>query len=71
MDLTSETWQFQRELQGGGMKVSATKVGSLGKAMLLGEKELEKSGTHQRHGIKRKERSKKGKIKANALTLII
>lgn len=53
------------------MKVSATKVGSLGKAMLLGEKELEKSGTHQRHGIKRKERSKKGKIKANALTLII
>lgn len=53
------------------MKVSGTRVGRLGKALLVGEKELEHSGTHQRHGIKRKERSKRGKIKANALTLII
>ena len=51
--------------------MSGTRVGSLGKALFLGEKELEKSGTCQRHGNKRNERSKRGEIKANALILII
>lgn len=53
------------------MKVSGTRVGNLGKALLLEEEELENGANHQRHGIKKKRRNKRVKIKANALTLII
>lgn len=45
------------------MQMSGTRVRSLGKALLLGEKELEKSDTCQRHGNKEEKEAKGGKLK--------